>query len=92
MNKAVETAKANKANVYYYLKYILDYMPHHVEDTDISFLNTMMPWSAEYKEKRELIHPEQNPRLRLRYPIQNHRRQGKEEFPEPHQKVLHKTI
>jgi len=50
MYTIVETAKANDANVYYYLKYILEQMPRYMERTDLSFLETMMPWSLEYKE------------------------------------------
>lgn len=50
MYTIVETAKANKANVYYYLKYILEQMPGHMEDTDTSFLKAMVPWSEEYRE------------------------------------------
>lgn len=46
----VETAKANKVNVYYYLRYILEMMPKHMEDTDRGFLDSMMPWSEEYRE------------------------------------------
>ena len=50
MYTAVETARANKANVYFYLKYILERMPHHMDGTDTGFLEAMMPWSAEYRE------------------------------------------
>jgi len=46
----VETARANKVNVYYYLRYILERMPRHMEDTDRGFLASMMPWSEEYGE------------------------------------------
>jgi hypothetical protein len=56
----VETAKANNADVYYYLKYLLDSMPGHMDDHDRSFLADMMPWSEAFrayaeKEKAELI-------------------------------------
>jgi hypothetical protein len=54
MYTIVETAKANNANVYYYLKYILDKMPSHMEGTDTSFLKSMMPWSEEYREYEQL--------------------------------------
>ena len=50
MYTIVETAKANNANVYYYLKYVLEQMPRYIERTDLSFLESMMPWSLEYKE------------------------------------------
>ena len=56
----VETAKANKVDPYYYLKYLLDNMPAHMDDHDRSFLDNMMPWSDAFKvyvarEKAELI-------------------------------------
>ena len=38
------------ANVYYYLKYILEQMPHNMDGTDTGFLESMMPWSSEYRE------------------------------------------
>ena len=55
-----ETAKANDADPYYYLKYLLDMMPAHMDDHDRSFLADMMPWSEAFKaymekEKAELI-------------------------------------
>ena len=50
MYTIVETAKANNANAYFYLKYILERMPSYMEDSDTGFLEGMMPWSLEYKE------------------------------------------
>ena len=46
----VETAKANGVDPYYYLKYLLDSMPSHMDDHDRSFLADMMPWSEAFKE------------------------------------------
>lgn len=46
----VETAKSNKAHPYYYLMYLLEKMPAHMDDTDHDFLPSMMPWSEEYKK------------------------------------------
>lgn len=46
----VETARANKAHPYYYLMYLLEKMPAHMDDTDHDFLPSMMPWSEEYKK------------------------------------------
>ena len=46
----VETAKANNADPYYYLKYLLDSMPSHMDDHDRGFLADMMPWSEAFKE------------------------------------------
>ena len=49
----VETARANNVDPYYYLKYLLDSMPAHMDDHDRSFLADMMPWSTAYKEYEE---------------------------------------
>ena len=45
----VETAKANGVDPYYYLKYLLDSIPSHMDDHDRSFLSDMMPWSEAFK-------------------------------------------
>lgn len=50
----VETARANQANVYYYLRYVLEEMPKHMDDTDKSFLAAMLPWSEAYREYEKL--------------------------------------
>ena len=41
----VETAKANQLKPYEYLKYILTEMPRHMNDTDFSFLDDLLPWA-----------------------------------------------
>ena len=41
----VETAKANQLKPYEYLKYILTEMPKHMDDTDFSFLEDLLPWA-----------------------------------------------
>lgn len=46
----VETARANQANIYLYLKYLLDTMPKHMNETDRSFLADMTPWSQAYRD------------------------------------------
>jgi hypothetical protein len=46
----IETAKANGADPYYYLKYLLENMPHHIYDNDKSYLPELMPWSDAFKE------------------------------------------
>ena len=48
MYTIVETAKANGADVYTYLKYLLHEVPRHLDGTDRSFLDDMMPWSEKY--------------------------------------------
>ena len=49
MYSILETAKANNANVFLYLKYLLEEVSKHLDDTDLSFLDMMMPWSPKYK-------------------------------------------
>ena len=61
MYTIVETAKANGANPYLYIKYIFDKMPSLVDENhdvkDKKILDAMMPWSKEYKgyEMAEVI-------------------------------------
>ena len=45
----VETAKANGADVYTYLKYLLTEVPKYLDGSDTGFLADMMPWSPVYK-------------------------------------------
>lgn len=40
-----ETAKANNLKPYDYFEYLLTEIPRHLEDTDRSFLNDLLPWS-----------------------------------------------
>ncbi|WHH57921.1 IS66 family transposase [Petroclostridium sp. X23] len=40
-----ETAKANNLKPYEYFEYLLTEIPKHMEDTDKSFLNDLLPWS-----------------------------------------------
>ncbi len=65
MYTMVETAKANNTNVYYYLRYVLEEMPKHMDATDRSFLKTMLPWSEEYRayEKEHTAAPPPLPRM-----------------------------
>ena len=53
MHSIVETAKANGANVYLYIRYILETMPSKLDGTDRSFLSDMLPWSDSYKTYEE---------------------------------------
>ena len=41
----VETAKANNLKPYDYIQYILEEIPKHMDDTDCSFLENLLPWS-----------------------------------------------
>ena len=51
----VETAKANNAHPYYYLKYLLETLPGQKVTKEKSFLDDCMPWSEAYRvyEKKE---------------------------------------
>ena len=53
----VETAKANDLNIYNYFKHLLTEVPKHMDDTDLSFLDPLLPWSkqlpAECRKKKK---------------------------------------
>ena len=53
----VETAKANDLNIYNYFKHLLTEIPKHMEDTDLSFTGSLLPWSkhlpAECRKKKK---------------------------------------
>ena len=40
----VETAKANNLKPYEYFEYLLSVIPEHMEDTNTSFLEKLLPW------------------------------------------------
>lgn len=46
----VETAKANNLKPYKYFKHLLTVIPEHMEDTDRSFLEELIPWSSALPE------------------------------------------
>ena len=41
----VETAKANGLKVYEYLNYLLFEIPKHMDQSDLSFVDNLLPWS-----------------------------------------------
>ena len=41
----VETAKANNLKIYEYLEYLLTEIPRHMDDTDLTFVEDLLPWS-----------------------------------------------
>ncbi|MBQ4426687.1 MAG: transposase domain-containing protein, partial [Oscillospiraceae bacterium] len=41
----VETAKANKLKPYEYLKYLLEEVCKHQDDTVMAFIDDLLPWS-----------------------------------------------
>lgn len=43
----VETAKANDLKPYDYLKHLLTELPKHVDGTDLTFLEQLLPWSSD---------------------------------------------
>ena len=56
----IETAKANQADPYYYLKYLLEQMPQHLYDHGTDYMPDLMPWSQRYRcyeaeEKENLV-------------------------------------
>lgn len=47
----VETAKANNLKPYEYVEYILSELPNHIQDTDRTFLENLLPWSETLPDK-----------------------------------------
>jgi hypothetical protein len=41
----VETAKANQINTYNYFNLLLSEIPKHMDDTDLRFIDDLLPWS-----------------------------------------------
>ena len=46
-----ETAKANNLKPYEYFEYLLEEISQHMEDTDLSFCEELLPWSTNLPEK-----------------------------------------
>ena len=47
----VETAKANRLNIYEYLKHLLTEIPKHMDDTNMGFLEDLLPWAKKLPEE-----------------------------------------
>lgn len=47
----VETSKANELNIYQYFKYLLTEIPKHMDDTDLSFIDSMLPYSKKLPDE-----------------------------------------
>ena len=45
-----ETAKANNLKPYDYFEHILNEIPKHMDDSDRSFLEDLLPWSDKLPE------------------------------------------
>lgn len=46
-----ETAKANHLKPYKYFEYLLEEIPKHMDDKDLSFCEDLLPWSPNIPEK-----------------------------------------
>lgn len=46
----IETAKLNDLKPYDYLVYLLEEIPKHMDDTDLSFCEKLLPWSPDLPE------------------------------------------
>ena len=54
-----ETAKANKLKPYEYFEYLLSELPKHLDQTDRSFLEDLLPWSPKLPDRiRKPVKPE----------------------------------
>ena len=42
----VETAKSNHLKPFDYVQYLLEEIPKHMDDRDVSFLKNLLPWSG----------------------------------------------
>ena len=47
----VETAKANHLNVYQYFELLLSEIPKHMDDNNLDFIDSLLPWSPMVQEK-----------------------------------------
>lgn len=47
----VETAKANELKIYEYLNHLLTEIPKHMDDTSLSFIDDLLPWSETLPQK-----------------------------------------
>ena len=45
----IETARANNADPYYYLRYLMEQMPKHLYEKGREYMPEMMPWSEKYR-------------------------------------------
>ena len=46
----IETARANSADPYYYLKYLMEQMPKHLYEKGQEYMPELMPWSELYRQ------------------------------------------
>ena len=50
VDSIAETAKANQLKPYEYFEYLLTEIPKHMDETDRSFLDDLLPWSPSLPE------------------------------------------
>jgi hypothetical protein len=47
----VETARANQINTYNYFNLLLSEIPKHMDDTDLRFIDDLLPWSPRVQKE-----------------------------------------
>ena len=47
----VETCKLNNLNIFYTISHLLTEIPKHMDDTNLDFLEDLLPWSGEASER-----------------------------------------
>ena len=55
MYSIVESAKANNIKVYDYFKLLLEEIPKHMDDTNLDFIDELLPWSQNVQERCKKI-------------------------------------
>ena len=55
-----ETAKANKLRPYFYFRYVLEEMAKHQEDTNLDFIQDLLPWSDKLPDECRMQKPKNN--------------------------------
>lgn len=56
ISSLIETARANNADPYYYLKYLMDQMPKHLYEQGTEYIADLMPWSDAYRKYESSEH------------------------------------
>ena len=47
----VETCKLNNLNIFYYISHLLTEISKHMDDTNLDFLEDLLPWSEKLPEE-----------------------------------------
>lgn len=48
-----ETCKLNNLNIFYYISHLLTEIPKHMDDTNLDFLEDLLPWSEKLPEEMQ---------------------------------------